>query len=60
MLVRLPAETPFVRVGSLVVYPDRWGVIEVPDAVGAALIASGNGFEPATERPPPGPVRPAG
>lgn len=55
MLVRVPAGLPVVTIGGLQYAADRFGVIEVPDEVGAALIAGGGGFQQVTERPPPGP-----
>ena len=55
MLVRVPAGLQVVSVGGQDYTVDRFGVVEVPADVGAALIANGGGFAEVTERPPPAP-----
>ena len=49
-----------VSIGGHDYVADRFGVIEVPEGVGVALIARGEGFAETTERPPPGTLPPPG
>jgi hypothetical protein len=60
VLVQVPAGITAVSVQQQEFAPDRFGIITVPDNLGAYLIGLGVGFASVTERPPPAADRPPG